>query len=152
MASKLSEMTGNRIMPPFNAEVALKSAEKRVDALERKFDEIDKLTRQVDLKEIAGVASAVGDLAKRVVTLETLVKALGQANTASKGAGGVMSAEAFKKAGLMTSDEINKLLNDAYAKQNAAMVKETLALSQKVTVQAQETAKTAILEARLKVL
>jgi hypothetical protein len=32
-------------MPPFNAEVAIKAAEKRVDGLERKFEEFDKLTR-----------------------------------------------------------------------------------------------------------
>lgn len=60
-------------------------------------------------------------MAKRVATLETLVKSLAQASAANKGAGAVMSAEAMSKAGLMTGDEINKLLKEAYDKQNAAM-------------------------------
>ena len=72
-------------MPPFNAEVAIKAAEKRVDGLERKFDEFEKLTRQIDIKAIGGMATAVADLTKRVTTLEALVKALGQASAASMG-------------------------------------------------------------------
>jgi hypothetical protein len=143
-------------MPPFNAEVAIKAAEKRVDGLERKFDEFDKLSRQIDFKTIGGLAA---DLTKRITTLETLVKALGQASAASKGAGAVMSAEAMSKAGLMKDDEVKKLLKDAYDKQNAAIVKETMAMNQKIIAQqqelgkmAQEAGKAAIVEARLKVL
>lgn len=143
-------------MPPFNAEIALKAAEKRVDALERKFDELEKLTRQIDPKVIAGTSA---DLTKRVTTLETLVKALGQASAATKGAGAVMSAEAMRKAGLMTGDEINKLLKDAYDKQNAAYTKGIQTMNQKYISQQQELAKTAeeagkaaVLEGRLKML
>jgi hypothetical protein len=139
-------------MPPFNAEVAIKAAEKRVDGLERKFEEFDKLTRQIDIK-------AIGDVAKRVATLETLVKSLAQASAANKGAGAVMSAEAMSKAGLMTGDEINKLLKEAYEKQNAAYTKGIQAMNQKYVSQQQELAKTseeagkaAVLEGRLKVL
>jgi len=139
-------------MPPFNAEVAIKAAEKRVDGLERKFDEFEKLTRQIDIKAIGGMATAVADLTKRVTTLETLVKALGQASTASKGAGAVMNAEAMKKAGLMTEDEINKLLKAAYDKQNAVIVKETQTMSQKLVAQQQEIVKANVLESRLKML
>lgn len=139
-------------MPPFNAEFAAKATEKRIDALERKFDEFEKVTRQIDLKAVAGSAAAVVDLTKRVITLETLVKALGQASAASKGAGAVISAEAMAKAGLMNEEEIKKLINDAYAKQNAAITKETLALTQKLSAQAQEAGKAAMLEGRLKVL
>lgn len=139
-------------MPPFNAEVAIKAAEKRVDGLERKFEEFDKLTRQIDIK-------AIGDVAKRVATLETLVKSLAQASAANKGTGGVISAEAMSKAGLMTSDEINKLMKDAYDKQNAAYTKGIQAMNQKYVSQQQELNKTAeeagkaaVLEGRLKVL
>jgi hypothetical protein len=146
-------------MPPFNAEVAIKAAEKRVDALERKFDEFEKLTRQIDIKTLGGMATSIADLTKRVTTLETLVKALGQASTASKGAGAMMSAEAMKKAGLMTGDEIGKLMKDAYDKQNAVIVKEAQTMNQKIVAQqqelakaAQEAGKAAFLEARLKTL
>lgn len=139
-------------MPPFNAEVAIKAAEKRVDGLERKFEEFDKLTRQIDIK-------ALGDVAKRVATLETLVKALGQASASTKGAGAVISAEAMAKAGLMTSDEINKLMKDAYDKQNAAFAKGIQTMNQKYVAQQQELAKAAdeagkaaVLEGRLKAL
>ncbi|SRR6266481_3180775 len=139
-------------MPPFNAEVAIKSAEKRVDGLERKFDEFEKLTRQIDIKALAGMATSIADLTKRVTTLETLVKALGQASTASKGAGAVMSAEAMRKAGLMTEDEINKLLKEAYDKQTAVMMKEAQVMNQKLVAQGQELTKTVVLETRLKTL
>ena len=139
-------------MPPFNAEVAIKAAEKRVDALERKFDEFEKLTRQIDIKAIGGMATAVADLTKRVTTLEMLVKALGQASAAGKGAGAVMNAEAMKKAGLMTEDEINKLLKSAYEKQNAVIVKEAQTMNQKLVAQQQEIVKANVLESRLKTL
>jgi hypothetical protein len=139
-------------MPPFNAEVAIKAAEKRIDGLERKFDEFEKLTRQIDIKALAGMATSIADLTKRVTTLETLVKALGQASTASKGAGAVMSAEAMRKAGLMTEDEINKLLKEAYDKQTAVMMKEAQVMNQKLVAQQQELTKTGVLEARLKTL
>jgi hypothetical protein len=146
-------------MPPFNAGGAAKATEKRIDGLERKVDEFEKLTRQIDVRAIAGVATAVADLTKRVTTLETLVKALGQASTASKGAGAVISAEAMARAGIMTDKEINKLLDDAYAKQNAVIVKEAKAMNQKLIVQGQELAKAAqdagkaaVLDARVKAL
>lgn len=139
-------------MPPFNAEVAIKAAEKRVDGLERKFDEFEKLTRQIDIKSI-------GDVAKRVATLETLVKALGQASTANKANAAVISAEAMKKAGLMTADEVEKLLKEAYDKQSAAWAKEAQTTNQKIVAQqqelikaSQEATKTVVLETRLKTL
>jgi hypothetical protein len=143
-------------MPPFNAEVAVKAAEKRVDGLERKFEEFEKLTRQIDIKTLG---TSIADLTKRVTTLETLVKALGQASAANKANAAVMSAEAMEKAGLMTSDEINKLLKDAYDKQSAAWAKETQATNQKIVAQQQELSKAAqdatkalVLEVRLKTL
>jgi hypothetical protein len=139
-------------MPPFNAEVAIKAAEKRVDGLERKFEEFEKLTRQIDIKALGGMGTSITDLTKRVTTLETFVKALGQASAASKGAGAVMSAEAMKKAGLMTQDEINKLLKEAYDKQTAVMVKEAQVTNQKLFAQQQELTKTVVLETRLKTL
>jgi len=95
---------------------------------------------------------SIADLTKRVTTLETLVKALGQASTASKGAGAVMSAEAMRKAGLMTEDEINKLLKEAYDKQTAVMMKEAQLMNQKLVAQGQEVTKTVVLETRLKTL
>ncbi len=156
MASQPSEDRRNQLCRHSMLRLRSKQPKKRVDALERKFDELERLTRQIDPKVIAGTSA---DLTKRVTTLETLVKALGQASAATKGAGAVISAEAMAKAGLMTSDEINKLMKDAYDKQNAAYAKGIQTMNQKYVAQqqelaktAQEAGKTAVLEGRLKAL
>ena len=119
---------------PFNPEVAIKAVEKRMSAMEKLVD---------DVKSLADITKDIAGLTKRVVTLESIVKALGQASVASKGAGAVLTAEALAKADLLTASQVNKLLEDANAKQTAAV-------TQKIVAQQQEIAKAVSLDGRLK--